>query len=63
MIRQMRLPDGTPMKFPGIVPKLSDTPGDIDWIGPALGEHTNAVLHSLGYADADIERMRAAGTI
>jgi formyl-CoA transferase len=63
MIRQMTLPDGTPMKFPGVVPKLSDTPGDIDWIGPALGEHTDAVLRTLGYADADIERMRAAGTI
>jgi formyl-CoA transferase len=63
MIRQMTLPDGTPMKFPGVVPKLSETPGDIDWIGPALGEHTDAVLRTLGYADADIERMRAAGTI
>jgi formyl-CoA transferase len=63
MIRQMTLPDGTPMKFPGVVPKLSDTPGDIDWIGPALGQHTDVVLRTLGYADADIERMRAAGTI
>ena len=63
MIRQMTLPDGTPMKFPGVVPKLSDTPGDIDWIGPALGEHTDSVLRTLGYADADIARMRAAGTI
>jgi formyl-CoA transferase len=63
MIRQMHLPDGTPMKFPGIVPKLSETPGDIDWIGPALGEHTDTVLRTLGYADADIERLRAAGTI
>jgi formyl-CoA transferase len=63
MIRQMSLPDGTPMKFPGVVPKLSDTPGDIDWIGPALGEHTDAVLRALGYADTDIARMRAAGTI
>jgi formyl-CoA transferase len=51
------------MKFPGVVPKLSETPGDIDWIGPALGEHTDAVLHTLGYADADIARMRADGTI
>ena len=63
MIRQMTLPDGTPMKFPGVVPKLSDTPGDIDWIGPTLGEHTDAVLRMLGYADTDIARMRAAGTI
>jgi formyl-CoA transferase len=63
MIRQITLPDGTPMKFPGVVPKLSDTPGDIDWIGPALGEHTDSVLRTLGYADTDIARMRAAGTI
>ena len=47
----------------GVVPKLSETPGDIDWIGPALGEHTDSVLRALGYADADIERMRKAGTI
>jgi formyl-CoA transferase len=59
----MRLPDGTPMKLPGVVPKLSDTPGDIDWIGPALGEHTDDVLRRLGYTDADIARLGAAGTI
>ena len=63
MIRQVCLPDGTPMKFPGVVPKLSATPGDVDWIGPALGEHTDAVLRSVGYGDADIARLRAAGTI
>ncbi|HEY2862913.1 MAG TPA: CaiB/BaiF CoA-transferase family protein [Casimicrobiaceae bacterium] len=63
MIRQMQLPDGTPMKFPGVVPKLSETPGDIDWIGPALGEHTEQVLHSIGYGESDIARLRAAGTI
>src|SRR5512135_2624307 len=31
MIRQFTLEDGTPLKLPGIVPKLSDTPGDVDW--------------------------------
>jgi formyl-CoA transferase len=44
MIRQVRLKDGTPLKVPGIVPKLSATPGDIDWIGAQLGEHTESVL-------------------
>src|SRR5258705_6174237 len=44
MIRQVRLNDGTPLKVPGIVPKLSATPGDIEWSGPELGEHTAAVL-------------------
>jgi formyl-CoA transferase len=30
---------------------------------PALGEHTDAVLRELGYAESDIETLRAAGTI
>jgi succinyl-CoA---D-citramalate CoA-transferase len=58
MIRQVKLADGTPLKVPGIVPKLSDTPGDIDWVGPALGEHTDAVLAAHGYGRAEIARLR-----
>jgi formyl-CoA transferase len=34
MLLQARLPDGTPMKIPGVVPKLSATPGRVDWLGP-----------------------------
>jgi formyl-CoA transferase len=49
MIREYRLPDGTPVKLPGIVPKLSDTPGDTRWNGPELGAHTAEVLGALGY--------------
>jgi len=59
MIRQVRLPDGTPLKVPGIVPKLSETPGDIAWVGPALGEHTEVVLAAHGYGRAEIAGLRA----
>jgi formyl-CoA transferase len=58
MIREVRLPDGTPLKVPGIVPKLSETPGDVGWVGPALGEHTEGVLVAHGYGKADIARLR-----
>jgi formyl-CoA transferase len=58
MIRQVSLGDGTALKVPGIVPRLSETPGDIDWIGPALGEHTEAVLAAYGYSAAEIARLR-----
>ena len=58
MIRQFKLKDGTPVKLPGIVPKLSDTPGDVDWVGPELGEHTEAVLGAHGYDAAAIARLR-----
>src|SRR5207249_3426372 len=44
MIRQIKLTDGSTLKVPGVVPKLSATPGDFDGGGPALGEHTDAVL-------------------
>jgi formyl-CoA transferase len=63
MIRQVTLADGTALKLPGIVPKLSATPGTMEWVGPKLGEHTDEVLHGIGYSDQDIARLRAAGTI
>ena len=58
MIRQVRLKDGTPLRVPGIVPKLSATPGDIEWNGPELGEHTAAVLAASGYSKAEIAGLR-----
>ncbi len=58
MIRQFTLKDGTPLKLPGIVPKLSDTPGDINWLGPELGAHTEEVLGAHGYDAAAIARLR-----
>ena len=59
MIRQVMLADGTPLKVPGVVPKLSETPGDIGWVGPALGEHTDAVLAAHGYRREEITALRA----
>jgi formyl-CoA transferase len=63
MIREMRLASGAMLKVPGIVPKLSDTPGTLEWVGPALGEHTDAVLRAAGYSADDIAKLRAAGAI
>jgi crotonobetainyl-CoA:carnitine CoA-transferase CaiB-like acyl-CoA transferase len=63
MILSAELPGGTQVKMPGIVPKLSDTPGEVRWQGPALGEHTSAVLAELGIAAADIQRMKNEGVV
>ncbi len=63
MIRDVKLPDGASLKVPGIVPKLSETPGDLEWIGPKLGEHTEEVLGSLGYSSAEIASLRERGII
>ncbi|MBD8637253.1 MULTISPECIES: CaiB/BaiF CoA-transferase family protein [unclassified Stenotrophomonas] len=50
MLLETTLPDGQPITLPGIVPKLSETPGQMHWTGPALGEHTDQVLTELGMA-------------
>ncbi|HEY4071759.1 MAG TPA: CoA transferase, partial [Herbaspirillum sp.] len=50
--------DGTRLKVPGIVPKLSETPGRISSVAPDLGEHTDAVLGDLGFSADDIAQFR-----
>ena len=63
MFLQARLPDGKPFRMPGIVPKLSDTPGAVEWTGPALGEHNQQVLSTLGYSPEQIAEMKSSGAI
>ncbi|HNO64156.1 MAG TPA: CaiB/BaiF CoA-transferase family protein [Thauera aminoaromatica] len=63
MLHTVKLPDGRDCRMPGVVPKLSGTPGGSEWIGPALGAHTDAVLAGLGYDEARIAALRAAGAI
>lgn len=63
MLLSAKLPDGTPFKMPGIVPKLSDTPGGVEWTGPQLGEHTEQILAALGYSHAAVTELRRNGAI
>jgi crotonobetainyl-CoA:carnitine CoA-transferase CaiB-like acyl-CoA transferase len=63
MILEAELPGGTQVKMPGIVPKLSGTPGAVRWQGPALGAHTDAVLADLGLDPAAIRTLRDAGAV
>ena len=63
MIREHRLKDGKSVKLPGIVPKLSETPGDTKWVGPELGEHTADVLGALGYSEEQQRELKKRGVI
>jgi formyl-CoA transferase len=45
-------------------PKLSETPGEVRWPGPALGEHTDAVLGEMAGLDAAaLAGLRSRGVI
>jgi formyl-CoA transferase len=63
MILDTQLPDGTPVQVPGIVPKLSATPGEVLHAAPALGEHTDAVLASIGIDSTTRDAWRARGIV
>ncbi|MDQ5847347.1 MAG: CoA transferase [Pseudomonadota bacterium] len=58
MIQQVTAGDGEPLKVPGVVPKLSATPGEIRAAAPKLGEHTEEVLTGLGFSRPEIEELR-----
>lgn len=63
MFLQAKLPDGKAFKMPGIVPKLSDTPGSAEWVGPELGAHNHEVLSDLGYDASAIAHLKLTGAI
>jgi formyl-CoA transferase len=63
MLEVAQLPDGKDFRIPGVIPKLSLTPGETRWLGPALGEHTETVLDRLGYSPDEIVRLRGDGAI
>jgi formyl-CoA transferase len=63
MILDGTLPDGTPVQVPGIVPKLSETPGEVRSPAPALGQDTDQVLAGLGIGEAQRQDWRARGII
>jgi crotonobetainyl-CoA:carnitine CoA-transferase CaiB-like acyl-CoA transferase len=63
MLQEFPLPDGANIMLPGIVPKLSATPGSTRWVGPKLGEHTRQVLETVGVSEEQYLRLRDAGIL
>jgi len=51
------------IKMQNAFPRLSETPGQVRWPGPALGEHTDQVLGELGLSADKIADLRARGIV
>ena len=63
MLQQVQMRDGTRLTVPGIVPKLSATPGGHRRNAPTLGQDTGEVLREIGLSDAQISALRARGIV
>ena len=63
MIEPAALPDEQSIDLPGIVPRLSETPGETRWIGPTLGQHVEEVLAEIGISGEALEQLRAEGIV
>lgn len=63
-IKTMQHPAIGEFKMQNVFPKLSDTPGEIHWVGPELGEHNNYVYGELlGMSEDRIRELKDAGNI
>jgi len=59
MIERMTTREGYAVDVPGIVPKLSATPGAIRSAAPLLGEHTAEILEEQGFSGDQIDALAA----
>ena len=63
MLASIKMDDGSTLAVPGIVPKLSATPGSHRRNAPTLGQGTDAVLHELGLTPAQIQGLKDKGIV
>jgi formyl-CoA transferase len=63
MLQTLAMDDGSAMTVPGIVPKLSATPGQHRRNAPQLGQDTDQILGEMGLTNAQIESLKARGIV
>jgi crotonobetainyl-CoA:carnitine CoA-transferase CaiB-like acyl-CoA transferase len=52
------------LAVPNLVPRLSETPGAVKWLGPALGAHNDEIYRGmLGLDDTELSRLQKAGVV
>jgi formyl-CoA transferase len=63
MLQEVAMDDGSQLLVPGIVPKLSATPGSQRTRAPKLGENTDDVLREIGLTPEQIAQLRERGVV
>ena len=63
MLQQVRLEDGDLLTVPGIIPKLSRTPGSHRRNAPGIGQDTDTVMRELGLSEEQIAGLKSRGVI
>ena len=63
MIQQVQMDDGSTLDVPGIVPKLSRTPGSHRRNAPRIGQDTDDVLREMGLSNDQIQQLKAQGIV
>ena len=63
MILTQRTRDGFELQVPGVVPKLSLTPGTVRSSAPHVGDDTDAVLAEIGLSAEQVAQLREQGII
>ena len=63
MLAKVQMNDGSQLTVPGMVPKLSRTPGEHRRNAPSLGQDTDTVLKELGISADQIREMRQRGIV
>lgn len=63
MLQQVKLSDGSQLTVPGVVPKLSITPGQHRRNAPVLGQDTEEILKEIGLDAVQIQKLKASGIV
>jgi crotonobetainyl-CoA:carnitine CoA-transferase CaiB-like acyl-CoA transferase len=56
-------PELGPIKMQNVLFRLSDTPGEVKWSGPRLGEHNEEVYRELGIDEKRLEELAEKGAV
>lgn len=60
-IETIQMQDGSKLDVPGVIPKLSRTPGSIRALAPNIGQNTDEILKEIGLSDSQVASLKERG--